>query len=201
MDHQPAARVERAAGLLLLLGVVANVIGVVMFGLRDGASGGLPPSPGYYVWERSFVLTAVALTAVGFVLLADHPDLGAGRVLARAGAAGYLFGGVVGVVAETPELAGAAVRLYPLLVVYVVVAFLAQAAIGGGLRQGDLLAPWVGWTTIVWSLGALGTVVVFTPSDVYYPVAHHVAPLLIGGALVWRTARPRAATQTGTGAR
>lgn len=197
MDHQPASRVERAAGLLLLAGVVASVIGAVMFSLRGG-DGGLPPSPAYYVWERGFFLAAVPLTAVGFVLLADHPDLGAGRVLARAGTTAYLFGGIVGVVAETIDLTGAAVGVYPLIVVYVVLAFLAQAAIGGGLRQADLLAPWIGWTTILWNLGALVTLVVLTPYDVYYPVFHHVAPLFIGGALVRHTA---SATQTATGAR
>jgi hypothetical protein len=202
MDDQPASRIERAAGLLLLVGVVASVIGVVMFQVRGGASGGLPPSADYYVWERSFFIAAVLLTAVGFVLLADHPNLGAGRVLARAGATAYLFGGIVGVVAETIDLTSAALGLYPLLVVYVVLAFLAQAAIGGGLRQADLLAPWIGWTTIVWNLGSLLTLVVFTPYDVYYPVLHHVAPLLIGGALARRTAVPRtSATQAAKGAR
>lgn len=190
MDHQPASRVERAAGLLLLAGVVASVIGAVMFSLRGG-DGGLPPSPAYYVWERGFFLAAVPLTAVGFVLLADHPNLGAGRMLARAGASAYLFGGIVGVVAETLGLAGAAGGVYPLIVGYVVLAFLAQAAIGGGLRQGDLLASWIGRTTIVWNLGALVTLVVLTPYDVYYPVSHHVVPLLIGVALLWRTTVPR----------
>lgn len=41
------------------------------------------------------------------------------------------------------------------------------------------------------------TIVVLTPSDDYYLVAHHVAPLLIGEALVWRTAVSRAATYVG----
>jgi hypothetical protein len=135
-----------------------------------------------------------------FVLLADHPDLGAGRVLARIGASAYMFGGVVGVVAETIDLTVSAVGVYPLIVVYVVLAFLAQAAIGGGLRHANLLAPWIGWTTIVWNLGFLVGLVVLTPHDVYYPVAHHVAPLLIGGALLRRPAASRAATQTRTGA-
>lgn len=70
------------------------------FWLSDGASGGLP-SHASYVWERRFFLSAVPLTTVGFVVLAD---LGVGRVLARAGATAYLFGGLVGVVAETLEL-------------------------------------------------------------------------------------------------
>jgi hypothetical protein len=192
MNHQPTLRIERAAGLFLVVGFVANLVGVVMFSVRGGASGGMPPSVDYYVWERSFVLAAVPLTAVGFVLFADHPNLGVGRVLARAGATAYLFGGILGVVAEAMDLTGTPAGYYPLIVVYVVVAFLAQAAIGGGLRQADLLAPWIGWTTIVWNLVFLFALPLLTPSDIYYPVLHHVAPLLIGGALLRRTAVPRA---------
>jgi hypothetical protein len=192
MNHQPAVRLERAAGVFLVLGFVANLVGVVMFTVRDGASGGLPPNADYYVWERSFFLAAVASTAVGFVLFADHPSLGVGRVLARAGATAYLFGGILGVVAEAMDLTGAPSGYYPLIVVYVALAFLAQAAIGGGLRQAGLLAPWIGWTTIVWNLAWLFALPLLTPSDIYYPVLHHVAPLLMGGALLRRAAVPRA---------
>ncbi len=65
------------------------------------------------MWERSFFVTAVAFTAVGFVVFADHPNLGAGHVLARAGATAYLFGGIVSVVAETIDLTSAAVTCTP----------------------------------------------------------------------------------------
>ncbi len=51
--------IDRAAGLFLVLGFIANVAGVLMFTLRDGTSGSAPPSPAYYVWERGFIMAAV----------------------------------------------------------------------------------------------------------------------------------------------
>jgi hypothetical protein len=37
-------RVERVAGLFLVLGFATNLAGVVMFNIRGGASSGAPPS-------------------------------------------------------------------------------------------------------------------------------------------------------------
>ena len=70
------------------------------------------------------------------------------------------------------------------VVLYVVVAFLAQAAIGAALIQSELLAGWVGWFTIIWNLAWLAALPIVSPSDIYYPVLHHVAPLIIGIALL-----------------
>jgi hypothetical protein len=44
MHHHPFWRIERAAGLFLVLGFVTNFAGVVMFNIRGGAIGGAPPS-------------------------------------------------------------------------------------------------------------------------------------------------------------
>src|SRR5688500_18832387 len=111
-----------------------------MFWFRDGVSGRMPPRPAYYTCERSFILAAVVLTTVGIVLLAEHPNMCDRRVLTRTGTTAYLVPGVLGVLYEAIELTGTQ-NLYPLIVVYVVLAFLAQAAIGGGLRQAGMLAP------------------------------------------------------------
>ena len=189
MDHQAATRVS--AALLLLAGVGATVLGGAMFGHRDGPSDGLPPSPVYYAWERSFVLAAVPLTVVGLVQTTRtwEPDAcshasGRARTCSedrRCRGRGHRpdrrGGGRVSVDRRVhrPNVPR-------------------TAAIGGGLRQADLLAPWIGWTTIVWNLGALMALVVLTPHNVYYRLIHHVAPLLIGGALVRRAAGSRAAT-------
>ena len=191
MHDQRFWRTEPAAGLFLVLGSAANLTGVLMFWFRDGVSGRMPPSPAYYAWERSFILAAIVLTAVGFVLLEEHPDLGDGRVLARTGATAYLFAGVLGVLYEALDLSETGQNLYPVIVVYVVLAFLAQAAIGGGLRQAGMLAPWIGWATILWNLAWLVPLLLFTPRDIYYPVLHHAMPLLIGGALLRRSLFPR----------
>jgi hypothetical protein len=78
-----------------VLSDVAVLPCLLMFWYRDGQRGGAPPSPTYYVWERSFIMAAVVLTAIGFVLLEGRLEAGAGRVLARAGATAYLFAGVL----------------------------------------------------------------------------------------------------------
>ena len=44
----------------------------------------------------------------------------------------------------------------------------------------------IGWVTIVWNLGLLVVLSVITPGDIYYPIAHQIMPLVIGGALLWR---------------
>jgi hypothetical protein len=77
------------------------------------------------------------------------------------------------------------------IVVAVVLAFLGQAAIGGGLHQARMLAPWIGWATILWNLAWLLALPLFTPRDIYYPVLHHAMPLLIGGALLRRSLFPQ----------
>jgi hypothetical protein len=119
-------------------------------------------------------------------LLEGHLDGTAGRVLARAGAFAYLLAGVLGVAAEALSLRLGYGQTYPLIVIYVVMAFLAQVAIGGALLQSGVLAAWLGWATILWNLAWLVVLPVITPRDIYYPVLHHFAPLLIGIALLWR---------------
>jgi hypothetical protein len=160
-----------------------------MFTIRGGASGGTPPSHTFFVFERSFLMAAVILTAIGFVLLEGHFRNIDGRILARTGATAYSFVGVVLVVAEGLSLSMGEEfeeRGYALFIIYVVLAFLAQAAIGGALLQSGLLAAWIGWVTIVWNLALLVVLSVITPEDIYFPIVHHLMPLLIGSALLRR---------------
>ncbi|MBI5034048.1 MAG: hypothetical protein HZB51_26295 [Chloroflexi bacterium] len=72
------------------------------------------------------------------------------------------------------------------LVVYVVLAFLSQAVIGGALLQAGWVAGWLGWLTIVWNIAWLIVLPLITPRDIYFPVLHYFLPLLIGIALVWK---------------
>jgi hypothetical protein len=123
-------------------------------------------------------MAAVVLTVIGFVLLEERLHTSEGQVLARTGATTYVFAGILGVVAEALDLAGTQQRLYPLVVVYMILAFLAQAAIGGALRQSGLLAPWIGWVTIVWNLAWLAVLPIITPGDIYFPhsASSHAIP-------------------------
>jgi hypothetical protein len=178
--------------LFLVLGNVVLLPGLLLFWFRGGHRGGALPSPVYCVWERSLILTAIVLTAIGFMVLEAHLQASDGRVLARAGAFAYLFAGVLGAAAEALTLSQgyqsdhpAELKVYGLLVTYIVLAFLAQAALGGAVLQSGVLAAWIGWVTILWNLAWLVALPLTTPRDIYYPVLHHFAPLLIGIALLW----------------
>ena len=180
---------ERSAGFFLVLSFVASLAGVVMFTIRGGPSGGTPPSHTFFLWKRSFFMAAVILTAIGLVLLEGRLQNTDGRVLARTGATTYLIAGTLLVTGEAFRMSLGDVfekQAYALFVIYVVLAFLAQATVGGALLQSGVLATWIGWVTIVWNLGLVVVLSVITPEDIYYPIAHQIMPLLIGGALLWR---------------
>jgi len=89
------------------------------------------------------------------------------------------------VVGET-GIVGKGVWVYPQIVIYVVLAFLAQAVFGASLLQTGLVAAWAGWGTVIWNLGWLFVMLLSRPHDIYFPVLHHVAPLIIGIALLVR---------------
>jgi hypothetical protein len=189
MINQRLWSIGRAAGYFLVLGFVASLAGVVMFDIRGGPSGGAPPSHTFFLWERSFFMAAVILSAIGLVLLEGRLQNTDGRVLARTGATTYLIAGTLLVTAEAFRMSLGdefEKRAYALFVIYVVLAFLAQAAVGGALLQSGILGAPIGWVTIVWNLGLLVVLSVITPEDIYYPIAHQIMPLVIGGALLWR---------------
>lgn len=184
--------VETFAGSTLVLGFVAFAVGAALFWIRGGIRGGAPPTHAYFVWERGLIMAGVVLTAVGFALLDGILQDTEGRSLTRAGASAYFFGAVLVVAAEASGLAQTFEkdwfgRNYPLVVTYVVLAFLSQAAIGGSLLQSRLLAPWIGWVAIVWNMGWL-VVSLLVRSAIYIPFFHHLIPLLIGLALLARSA-------------
>lgn len=185
MTIPPVWTMGNGAAAFLLLGVVVVFPGLMMFWIRGGVEGKPLPSQAYFVWERSLIMAAVILTAAGFALLEVVLQPTEGRVLARAGAAAYLFAGVLVVTGEALSLNGGFEKNYPLIAIYVVTAFVAQAAIGVGLLQAGVLPAWAGWFAIVWNLAWLVALPVLSRRDIYFPVLHHVAPLVIGVALLW----------------
>lgn len=185
MADQGFWNMPRTAGALMVFAVIPLAIGVFLFLSRNGVQGGAPRSPALFVWERGSILAAVVLTAIGLLLLEGTLHETNGRVLARLGASAYFFGAVLLVAAEAMQLPEGGAS-YPLIVIYVVLAFLGQAAIGGALLQSNVLPLWIGWTTIVWNLAWLVVLPVATPEDVYFPALHHLMPLLIGLPLLWR---------------
>jgi hypothetical protein len=177
---------ETMSGLFLALGFLAFLPAGLMFWLRGGPQGRPVPSRAYFLWERSFIMTAVVCTAIGFVLLEGYLQNTASAALVRTGATAYLFAGVLVVVAEALSLSQGFDKHRALIVVYVIVAFLAQAAIGVSLLQAGVLSVWIGWLAIVWNIGWLVALSLVSRRDIYFPVLHHFMPLVIGIALLWK---------------
>ena len=166
--------VDRAAGVLLLAGAFASQVGAYMFGIRGGQSEvaeKLFPSWGsggarslvFLGTERGLFMAAMVLSALGFCLLDGRRYRPGAYVFMRLGVTGYLAASIIGVVAETLELKSTAV--YPMIVVYVTLAFVSQAAIGCALAMSDLVPRWIGWATAVWNVAWLAFLVLARPRD------------------------------------
>jgi peptidoglycan/LPS O-acetylase OafA/YrhL len=149
----------------------------------------LTPLP-YLRTERSLFMAGMVLSALGFCLLDGRRYRPGAYVFMRLGVTGYLAASIIGVVAETLELTSTTV--YPMIVVYVTIAFLSQAAIGCALAMSELIPRWIGWATAVWNLGFLTYLVLARPWDVYFPIFHLIMPVLIGAALILRRRRESA---------
>jgi hypothetical protein len=182
--YGPRLPLERSitASLLILCSAIF-VVGGMLFTARAFWKWPAAQTQRYLRWERSFIIAAVVATALGLALLQGLLRDAGDSVFGTMGTVGYLLGAVVVVVAETSALDG---REWPTVQItfYVVIAFLAQAILGVALLRTGLVAGWAGWTAIIWNLGWLIIFAVLRPRDIYYPVLHHVAPLIIGIALL-----------------
>ena len=172
-----------AAASLLVLCFVVFTFGGVLYAGRAFLKWQIDETSSHLIWERGFVIGGVLATVLGLALLEDMLRAAGEPVLSRLGMVVYLFGAVVVIVAETAYL-GKRDWIYPQIVLYVVLAFLAQAAFGASLLQTGLVAGWVGWFTIIWNLACLVLLLIFSPRNIYFPVLHHAAPLIIGIALL-----------------
>jgi hypothetical protein len=109
---------------------------------------------------------------------------GAGNpILGRLGIYGYAFAALFAVVYEMTGLINGH-SAYALIVIYVVLAFFAQAAMGAALLATGFLPAWIGWLAIGWNAIWLILLPVFSPRDIYIPVLHHFVPLCIGVLLL-----------------
>lgn len=175
--------IRTAAASLLILCFVVFTIGGMLFTGRAFLKWQIDETSSYLAWERGFVIGGVLSTVLGLALLEDLLRTAGEPILSRLGMIAYLVGAVVVVVAETAYL-GKRDWNAPQIGLYVVLAFLAQTAFGVSLLQTGLVAGWAGWATLFWNVGWLLVMLIVRPHDIYYPVLHHVAPLLIGIALL-----------------
>jgi hypothetical protein len=170
---------RQVTAVLLILCSVLFAVGGILYTGRAILKWPAAETSSYLIWERSFIVAAVVANVLGLVLLEAMLRAAGDPIVARLGMVTYTFGAAIVVAAETLFL-GRVGSVYTGIVFYVVLAFLAQAAIGAALLLTGFLPGWVGWATIIWNLGWLVALPIFSPRDLYYPVLHHTAPLLIG---------------------
>ncbi len=187
MATQSLAASPRVAGALLAASFFVFLVGGLLFTARNGMADQPAPSFAYLAIERGFVMAAAVITAIGLLLLAGLVGEADGGSLlpARLAATTFAIGTALLLVAEVGMLRSGHFP-YALVVAYVVLGFLAQAALGAILLRAGVMPAWIGWTAIAWNLAWLLVLVIVSPGNIYFPVLHHVLPLLIGISLLRR---------------
>ncbi len=171
------------AALLLIACAAIFCVGGILYTGRAIWKWPSAQTIGYLRWERGFIILAVVVTALGLVLLEDLLHGAGDPGIARLALVTYLIGAAVVLVAETSFLNSRDWN-YSQVVLYIVLAFVSQAAFGVALLRTGLVPAWAGWATIIWNLAWLVILPIASPHDIYYPVLHHTAPLIIGIALL-----------------
>ena len=174
---------QLAAGWLLILSGLIFLPGALLYTSRVIWKRTTGTNPVYRYWERGFVIAAVVVVVLGWGLLERLLEAFGDSILAPSGLIILLLSAGLVLTAELHNLSKQD-WLQSLIVGHVVLAFLAQAVFGASLLQTDLLPGWVGWATIIWTLGMLVYLPAFKPRDIYYPWVHYVAPLMIGIGLL-----------------
>ncbi|HEX9037466.1 MAG TPA: hypothetical protein VF808_10795 [Ktedonobacterales bacterium] len=181
--------------LLYLGSTVAVFVGVMMFTYRVFLHGRL--FPGFVRWERGLVALAAVVCVLGFIVLAAALRARGELVFSWVGLAVVALGAALIVVAELrtvigltstlgqtvslPELSGED----PLIVLGVALTFIGQAFYGVSLLHTALTPAWAGWLLVIWNLGWLVLVFLFSARDPYYPVLFYIGPVVLG-ILLWR---------------
>lgn len=171
--------IPRLSGGSMILGFVTMVPGALLYLSR--------PETGLSfvrrAIERGLLMAAVVITAIGLLLFAEYLRGRSAHAWALIGAYLYLFGAVLIVGVEATWLSGGD-STYAVVVTYVMLAFLGQAAVGLAVVQSGTLPPSVGWATIAWNLTWLVVLPLTTPGEIYFPGLHHMMPLVIGIAMI-----------------
>src|SRR5688572_13700121 len=174
---------RQITAILLILCFVVFAVGGILFMGRAMLKWPAAESPAYLIWERGTILAAALINLLGFVLLEGMLRAGGESIFARVGLIITVIAVAVLAVTEAAFMSNRALPESQ-IVIYIVLAFLAQAAFGAALLRTDLVPGWVGWATIIWNLAWLVILPIFSSRDIYYPVLHHAAPLMIGIALL-----------------
>lgn len=171
-----------AGWLLILSGVIFLPAGILYTG-RAIWKWTVAQSHSYLSLERSMVITAFTSLALGLLLLERLLEANGETILSPLGMAITLTGTVLLFMAETFFLSKNE-WIYAAVVTFVILSLLGQGMFGLSVLYTGLLAAWVGWVTVIWSLAWLLILPIARPQNMYYPWLHFVTPLLIGIALL-----------------
>jgi len=183
MDTQTLFLERRLTAALLIGCFAVFVVGGMLYTGRAIWKWPVAQTNTYLLWERGWIIAAALVNLLGFVMLAGLLQNAGDTVIARLALTLYVVATGVLLVAEGTLMFNRQ-WIMPQVVIYVVLAFLLQAAFGVALLRTGLVASWAAWSTIIWNLGWLAFFAIVRPDDIYYPVLHHVAPVLIGVALL-----------------
>jgi hypothetical protein len=185
MIEEGLVSVQGVAGWLLIFSGILFLPGGMLYTGRAIWKWPAAQSQSYLYWERGFVMVAILVATLGLVLLERLLVAAGDETLSSIGVAIFLIGVVLVLAAETLSL-GRQAEIYAMIVVFIILAFLGQAAVGASILRTGFLPAWVGWGTVLWNLAWLVILPIARPDDMYYPWLHYVSPLLIGIALLSR---------------
>ena len=172
---------------LLLAGTALVFVGILQFFARVFIHAPFAARPGYYQWERGFIIGGFIGLALGLAGLHALLRQAGDPLLSDLGQTVAVIGTVLLVVGELAWLTKAGLPeglTGGLLRLAIGLLFLAQALFGAALLQTGLLPGWLGWFAIVWNVGWL--VVLARAADPYYPILHIILPLVAGMLLLRR---------------
>jgi len=184
MNANNLSDTQLTTGLLLVLSALLFVVGGILYTGRAIWKWPVGQTHRFLLWERGFVIGSILVLTMGLLVLARLLDAAGSTILAPLGMVTFFSGVVVILVAEALFLSRQE-WVYPAVVMFVILAFLGQAAFGAALIQTGFLPAWIGWTAVIWSLAWLVILPITRAQDMYYPWLHFAAPLLIGIGLLF----------------
>lgn len=173
---------KRTSGVLLLAGFVLHLVAVLIFNGRF-FFGWFPESAGWFTWERSSLIAAYGVAALGVDLLGSSLREHGQAVARRLSATAFLIAAVLAIIVEASFLGNEAGQR-PLVVVMVVALFLAGAVLGWALVGSGAAPDWIGWAVAVWNVAWLAVLVAVSADDIYYPILHFLPLLVVGVGLI-----------------
>jgi hypothetical protein len=198
----PSARLSErgVAAALFLLGSLFGISGIALY--TNTRYGGNEFLPDYFLWERGLIAAAAVTSLLGFALLAVALRAAGERLFSWIGLSALTLGTALTLFAEWLIVSGriweaqAGMEWLLLAWGFVALILVCQAAYGVALLRATLLPRWIGWSLIIWNLGWLAVVVVFSAHGPYYPALFYIGPLLLGIVLLLRPAGAVAAVSS-----